>query len=108
MREFTEHALAESDIKGLDFHSQRLLEWVAGSSAKSSAPLYIQSLVMKSGVASPATVYKCIDRLEREGLLDIQVDTEDSRRRTVALSKRAVRALEKLAKSTEAWIATAA
>lgn len=106
LREFTERALAESEMKGLDAHSLTLLEWVAVTCSKSSDPLYIQSLVMQSGVASPATVYKCIDRLERDGLLDIRVDTQDSRRRIVSLSKQAIRAFEKLSKGADHWAKT--
>ena len=82
--------------------SQRMLEWIAVR-LQNSAPLHIQEIVMKSGVASPATVHKAIAILERQGLISVSRDEIDSRRRIVHITPRAERLLAGLSKGVDAW-----
>jgi len=67
--------------------SQRVLEWIFVNSSQED--LFIQTIVMTSGVASPATIYKSLDILEREGLIAVTVDPDDQRRRIVKPTERA-------------------
>lgn len=80
----------------LDRISQRLLEWIA-TAQPTSSPIYIQTIVQKSGVASPATIFKALTNLESRGLLLIEVDKTDLRRRIVTTTSKANKLLARLA-----------
>lgn len=96
---------SESDFKGLDVRSQRLLEWIV-TNYSAQQPIFVQHVVMKSGVASPATIHKGLAILEREGLISVTVDSEDSRRRIVAPTDRARKLLAKLSQKVKVWAET--
>ena len=91
----------------LDRISRRLLEWIA-MRRKNDAVLYIQEIVLKSNVASPATVHKSLYTLEQHGLVSINIDAHDSRRRIVSITASAEKLLTKLSKGVEAWAKSAA
>lgn len=101
-------ALLDSAEKDAGYHeidaiSQRMLEWIAVRK-QSDAPLYIQEIVMKSGVASPATVHKSIALLERLGYLSVTVDGTDTRRRVIQLTAQAERVLRRLSSEVDSWV----
>ncbi len=91
----------------LDLISQRLLEWIALRN-ETRIPLYVQEIVMKSEVASPATVHKSIAILQHHGLITITADQEDGRRRIVKITSQAEKLLAKLSKGVDAWVASRA
>jgi len=93
---------SQTEYKNLDASSQRLLEWIAVRVQK-EAPLHIQEIILKSEVASPATVHKLLAILEQEGLISMSVDGSDSRRRIVQITTQASRLFSKLDKGLEAW-----
>jgi len=93
---------SQTEYKNLDASSQRLLEWIAVRVQK-EAPLHIQEIILKSEVASPATVHKLLAILEQEGLISMSVDGSDSRRRIVQTTTQASRLFSKLDKGLEAW-----
>ena len=93
---------SQTEYKNLDASSQRLLEWIAVRVQK-EMPLHIQEIILKSEVASPATVHKLLAILEQEGLISISVDVSDSRRRIVQITTQASRLFSKLDKGLEAW-----
>lgn len=71
----------------LDRLCQQVLEWVA-KTALSGQPIYVQTIIMNSGVASPATLHKAMGVLEDEGFLQFKKDPTDTRRRIVLLTKK--------------------
>jgi len=93
---------SESEYSKLDIISQRLLEWISVRNRKDS-PLHVQEIVMKSQIASPATVHKTLSLLEQRGLITVTIDAHDSRRRIVAVTPHAERILSKLSKGVETW-----
>lgn len=93
---------AEPDLKGLDTRTQRLLEWII-SNYSPQQPIFVQHVVMKSGVSSPATIHKGLAILEREGLISMEVDSADSRRRIVAPTDRAKKLMAKLSQKVKVW-----
>lgn len=105
LRELLEVVNAETDLKGLDARTQRLLEWIV-TNYSADRPTFVQHIVMKSDVASPATVHKGLAILEREGLISVTVDSEDSRRRIVAPTDRAKKLMAKLSQKVRTWAQT--
>ena len=93
---------SQTEYKNLDASSRRLLEWIAVRVQK-EAPLHIQEIILKSEVASPATVHKLLAILEQEGLISMNVDASDSRRRIVQITTQASRLFGKLDKGIETW-----
>ena len=92
----------QTEYKNLDASSQRLLEWISVRVQK-EAPLHIQEIILRSEVASPATVHKLLATLEHAGLISMTVDVSDSRRRIVQITTQASRLFSKLDKGLEAW-----
>ena len=90
----------DSGYASVDHLSQRLLEWIYVKSAQED--LFIQTIVMTSGVASPATIYKSLAVLEREGLISLTVDEDDQRRRMVKPTARAEALFALLSKELKA------
>jgi len=93
---------SESEYSKLDIISQRILEWISVRNRKDS-PLHVQEIVMKSQIASPATVHKTLSLLEQRGLITVTIDAHDSRRRIVEVTAHAERILSKLSKGVETW-----
>lgn len=96
---------SDTGLNKLDPIGQRLLEWIAVRT-QSAAPLHIQEIVMKSEIASPATIHKTIVTLEQQGLISVNIDEFDSRRRIVRTTIQAERLLAKLSKEVESWAKT--
>ena len=92
----------DTDLKSIDERSQRLLEWIVAHYS-SERPMFVQTIVMKSEVASPATIHKGLSILEREGLISVVVDPEDTRRRIVSPTERARKLMAKLSQKVKAW-----
>jgi len=102
LRALLDSAEKDAGYHELDAISQRMLEWIAVRK-QNNAPLYIQEIVMKSGVASPATIHKSIALLERLGYLSVTVDGSDTRRRVIQLTAQAERVLRKLSSEVDSW-----
>ena len=105
LRKLLDTVSSGTEYAKLDLISQRLLEWIAVRNQKEE-PLYVQEIVMKSDVASPATIHKGIAILEREGLITLVTDQVDSRRRIVNISSQAQKLLAKLSRGVDAWAAS--
>ena len=104
-RNLLDNVTSGTEYAKLDLIGQRLLEWIAVRNQKEE-PLYVQEIVMKSEVASPATIHKGIAILEREGLITLVTDQVDSRRRIVNISSQAQKLLAKLSRGVDAWAAS--
>ena len=102
LRALLDSAEKDAGYHELDAISQRMLEWIAVRK-QNNAPLYIQEIVMKSGVASPATIHKSIALLERLGYLSVTVDGSDTRRRLIQLTAQAERVFRKLSSEVDSW-----
>ena len=104
-RNLLDNVTSGTEYAKLDLIGQRLLEWIAVRNQRED-PLYVQEIVMKSEVASPATIHKGIAILEREGLITLVTDQVDSRRRIVNISSQAQKLLAKLSRGVDAWAAS--
>lgn len=80
----------------LDTISKRVLEWVSQWSP--DTPLYVQTVITKSEVASPASLHKSLSVLQNQGLLSFQIDPEDSRRRIVTITSKARSLLNRMSR----------
>jgi hypothetical protein len=92
----------DTEFGQLDSISQRMLEWVCVQYSPKSN-LFVQSIVLDSKIASPATIHKCLATLERTGFLDFTVDPEDARRRIVSTTAKASKTLDALSRRVEKW-----
>jgi DNA-binding MarR family transcriptional regulator len=102
LRELLEVVNSETDLKDLDSRTQRLLEWIV-TNYSPDRPTFVQHIVMKSDVASPATIHKGLAILEREGLISMKIDSEDTRRRIVAPTERAKKLMSRLSQKVKVW-----
>jgi DNA-binding MarR family transcriptional regulator len=93
---------SETDYSRIDVISQRLLEWIFLRNLRAD-PLHVQEIVLKSEIASPATIHKSIALLEERGLITVNIDPHDSRRRIVLITAHAEKLLHKLSKGVESW-----
>ncbi len=94
-----------TDMKLVDEMSRRVFEWIYARSNESDDPIYVQTVVMESSVASPATIHKSLAVLERAGFLSIEVDPADARRRIVTPTERAHKLVKELSKAVSQWVA---
>ncbi len=102
LRQLLDAVTADTDFKAIDERSQRLLEWIVAHYSP-DRPMFVQTIVMKSEVASPATIHKGLAILEREGMIAVKVDPEDTRRRIVSPTDRAKKLMAKLSQRVKAW-----
>ena len=102
LRQLLDVVNADTDFKSIDERSQRLLEWIVAHYSPDH-PMFVQTIVMKSDVASPATIHKGLAILEREGMISVKVDPEDTRRRIVSPTERAKKLMAKLSQRVKAW-----
>jgi len=102
LRQMIDFVNSETDLKSIDDRSQRLLEWIVANHSTEKS-LFVQTIVMKSEVASPATIHKGLSILEREGLISVKVDPADTRRRIVSPTERAKKLMAKLSQRVQAW-----
>ncbi len=102
LQQLLEQLESTSDYKAIDSINQRLLEWIYRQVTKGEV-LYVQTIVMKSEVASPATIHKGLAILEEHGLISVKVDPTDTRRRIVRTTDRTERLMRKLSESVTAW-----
>ena len=102
LRHFIDLTTSETDFGQLDSISQRVLEWVCAR-YNSKSNLFVQSIVLDSRIASPATIHKCLATLERTGFLSFEVDPEDARRRIVSPTAKASKTLDALSRRVEKW-----
>lgn len=105
LRELLVVVNSETDLKALDSRTQRLLEWIV-TNYSADKPIFVQQIVMKSDVASPATIHKGLTILEREGLISVTIDSTDTRRRIVAPTERAKKLMSKLSQKVRLWAET--
>ena len=102
LRQLIEVISSDPEYKTLDDRSRRLLEWMVLNYAPGQS-MFVQSVVVNSQVASPATIHKCLSILEREGFIALEVDPRDTRRRIVSPTDRARNLLARLSKRVNAW-----
>ncbi|MFZ9314194.1 MAG: hypothetical protein ACO24G_02980 [Burkholderiaceae bacterium] len=103
IRSFAERAIAESPLGRLDALSVRLLDWIYAAQS-SKEPLYVQTIITKSQVASPATLHKCLAALMREGLIQAEIDPVDSRRKMISITPKSSQAMLELNQKTRRWL----
>ena len=104
VRQFIQEAIRDSEFAQLDDISLRLLDWVVVQNSRTAAPLYMQSLVLRANVASPATIYKSVSKLMDQRMIEVTVDPEDTRRRIVRPSPTTLKLMDRLGSRTDAWI----
>ena len=92
----------ETSYHKLDPTAQRVLEWVYVRS-QNNEPIFVQEIIVKSGIASPATLHKSIACLRDEGLLELSIDSTDARRRLVTPTIRTSQLMSDLSKGILGW-----
>lgn len=102
LRQLLEVVNHDTEFKLLDERTQRLLEWIV-TNYSDKRPTYVQTIVMKSEVASPATIHKGLAILEHEGLISMKVDPTDTRRRIVSPTDRARKLMARLSDRVRQW-----
>jgi DNA-binding MarR family transcriptional regulator len=102
LKQLLDQLESTSDYKAIDSINQRLLEWIYRQVTQGEV-LYVQTIVMKSEVASPATIHKGLSILEEQGLISVKIDPTDTRRRIVKTTDRTERLMRKLSESVTAW-----
>ncbi|MEY2776787.1 MAG: hypothetical protein RLY30_885 [Pseudomonadota bacterium] len=102
LRRFLDVVSADSDYGRLDDRAQKILDWVIQAQS-TSKPMFVQDVVTGSGVASPATVHKCLATLDRAGFLSFVVDSEDSRRRIVTPTDKSKKLYKDLSVRVDRW-----
>ena len=102
LRHFIDLTTDETDYGQLDSMSQRVLEWVC-TRYNPKSNLFVQSIVLDSKIASPATIHKCLATLEETDFLNFEVDPEDARRRIVSPTTKALKTLNTLSKQVDKW-----
>ena len=105
IRSFAERAISESPLHALDSLSIRLVDWIY-SVRSSPEPLYVQTIITKSKVASPATLHKCLSALLHEGLIQAEVDAIDTRRKVITITPKLAQAMQELDQKTKRWLQT--
>lgn len=103
LRQLLDSVVRETEFGTLDARSQRLLEWVVAHH-QPDQPTFVQTIINESGVASPATVHKCLSLLDREGFLHFEVDSVDSRRRIVTPTAKTYRLFDRLGRQVNDWM----
>jgi DNA-binding MarR family transcriptional regulator len=103
IRSFAERAISESPLRSLDPLSIRLVDWIY-SVRSLPEPLYVQTIITQSKVASPATLHKCLSALLREGLIQAEVDPIDTRRKVISVTPKLVQAMQELDQKTKRWL----
>jgi hypothetical protein len=98
VRQFVQESLHNSEFAQLDDISLRLLDWVVVQNSRNAAPLYMQSLVLRANVASPATIYKSVSKLMDQRMIEV------TRRRIVRPSPTTLKLMDRLGSRTDAWI----
>ena len=104
LRQFIEQATAKTGYDQLDQSAQRLLEWLL--KRQESAPadaIYIQTVVMRSDIASPATIFKLINLLAEKKLITVTTDPADARRKRILVSDKAIAQLRELSRLASDW-----
>jgi DNA-binding transcriptional ArsR family regulator len=96
---------SSTEMKLVDEMSRRVFEWIYARSVESSDLIFVQTVVMESDVASPATIHKSLSVLERAGLISVEIDPADARRRIVSPTDRAHRLIKELSKAVSQWAA---
>jgi DNA-binding MarR family transcriptional regulator len=89
-------------IGKVDRLSRLVLDWIV-LRCLSNKPLHIQEIVMKSGIASPATIHKSLDTLLRAKLIELTIDAADLRRRQVTPSALAIDEIRMLDRAFRLW-----
>jgi hypothetical protein len=96
---------SSTDMKLVDEMSRRVFEWIYARRFETEDPIFVQTVVMESDVASPATIHKSLSVLERAGLISVDIDPADARRRIVSPTDRAHKLIKELSKSVSQWAA---
>jgi len=105
IRELLDQLESVPEFKATDRISRNLLDWIYVQN-QNERPIFVQTIVMKSDIASPATIYKSLAVLERAGLISTKIDTEDSRRRIIKPTERANKLMIKLSRDVMQWAKT--
>lgn len=103
LRSVLDEMITRTDYRVLDSTSQRLFEWIY-LRCKQSRPLHAQEILYDSKVASHATIHKCLVSLETIGLIVIEVDPKDTRRKIITTTQRADQLVAELSAGVQTWV----
>ena len=103
LRNLVDRLELTTDYHELDSISQRVLEWIY-SRTQTQKPLFVQEIIRGSGAASPATLHKCIATLTQRGLLEVNIDPIDGRRKRATTSAACNDMMMGLGEGVSDWI----
>lgn len=103
LRSLLDELASATELNRVDEMSRRVFDWVYARHQASTDPIYVQTVVMESDVASPASIHKSLALLEREKFISVEVDPTDARRRLVAPTERGHKLIKELSKAVSQW-----
>lgn len=103
LRKLMDVLIANSELEALDEKSIRLLEWIV-EAYDPQQPLYVQRVITEPTIASQATLHKCLTRLIEHGMLQVEVDDADERRRRLSPTDKARATLAHLDGHVHRWV----
>lgn len=103
LRRLLDELGSSTELNKVDEMSRRVFDWVYARQQINTDPIYVQTVVMESDVASPASIHKSLAVLERENFISVEVDPTDARRRLVAPTERGHRLIKELSKAVSQW-----
>ena len=104
LRQFIDQATAKTGYDQIDQAAQRLLEWIINrQESNPNGAIFIQTVVLKSDIASPATIFKLIALLQQKKLISVTTDIEDARRKRILPTEKATEHIRELSRLASDW-----
>lgn len=104
LRQFIDQATVKTGYNQIDQTAQRLLEWIINrQESNPDSPIFIQTVVLRSGIASPATIFKLIALLQQKKFISVTTDIEDARRKRIQPTDKAGDHLRELSRMASDW-----
>lgn len=105
LRSLLDELSSTTELSKVDEMSRRVFDWIYARHQEGGNPIYVQTVVMESDVASPASIHKSLAVLERADFISVEVDPTDARRRIVSPTDRGHKLVKELSKSVTQWAA---
>jgi DNA-binding MarR family transcriptional regulator len=105
LRGLLDELASATELKKVDEMSRKVFDWIYSRHQEGGTPIFVQTVVMESDVASPASIHKSLAVLERADFISVEVDPTDARRRIVSPTERGHKLIKELSKAVTQWAA---
>jgi DNA-binding MarR family transcriptional regulator len=105
LRSLLDELSSTTELNKVDDMSRRVFDWIYARHQEGGSPIYVQTVVMESEVASPASIHKSLAVLERASFISVEVDPTDARRRIVSPTELGHKLVKELSKAVTQWAA---